>query len=66
MSRRTAAYQRCEGEAHSNAHIDNCMQCAPHWGYWYACPSCTMKLDGKNSCRNPDCLSVGEIFRVPL
>ncbi len=22
----------CEGEAHSNAHIDNCMHCAPMWG----------------------------------
>lgn len=23
----------CEGEAHSNAHIDNCGLCAPFWGY---------------------------------
>jgi hypothetical protein len=23
----------CEGEAHSNAHIDNCLSCAPRWGY---------------------------------
>lgn len=23
---------RCTGEAHSNAYIDNCMQCAPNWG----------------------------------
>lgn len=22
----------CPGEAHSNAHIDNCMLCAPRWG----------------------------------
>lgn len=22
----------CSGEAHTNAHIDNCMQCAPRWG----------------------------------
>lgn len=22
----------CTGEAHSNPHIDNCMQCAPFWG----------------------------------
>ena len=22
----------CDGEAHSNAHIDHCMQCAPRWG----------------------------------
>ncbi len=24
---------KCEGEAHSNAYIDNCMQCAPRWGW---------------------------------
>lgn len=22
----------CDGEAHSNLHIDNCMACAPRWG----------------------------------
>jgi hypothetical protein len=22
----------CDGEAHSNAHIDNCGRCAPRWG----------------------------------
>lgn len=25
--------QPCDGEAHSNAHIDNCMCCAPRWGF---------------------------------
>ena len=25
--------ERCDGEAHSNAFIDNCMRCAPRWGY---------------------------------
>jgi hypothetical protein len=23
----------CTGPAHSNAHIDNCMDCAPRWGW---------------------------------
>lgn len=23
----------CTGEAHSNAFIDNCMVCAPRWGF---------------------------------
>lgn len=22
----------CDGEAHSNPHIDHCSLCAPHWG----------------------------------
>lgn len=22
----------CDGEAHKNPHIDNCMSCAPRWG----------------------------------
>jgi hypothetical protein len=25
--------ERCQGEAHSNAHIDHCLSCAPRWGY---------------------------------
>lgn len=24
---------KCEGEAHSNPFIDNCMTCAPRWGF---------------------------------
>lgn len=24
---------RCTGEAHTNPHIDNCMMCAPMWGW---------------------------------
>lgn len=23
---------KCDGEAHSNPHIDNCSRCAPRWG----------------------------------
>jgi hypothetical protein len=23
----------CRGEAHSNPHIDNCLTCAPRWGF---------------------------------
>lgn len=23
----------CDGEAHSNPHIDNCARCAPRWGW---------------------------------
>lgn len=25
--------EECHGEAHSNAYIDNCMVCAPEWGW---------------------------------
>jgi hypothetical protein len=25
--------EACHGEAHSNPHIDNCMTCAPRWGW---------------------------------
>lgn len=24
---------RCDGDAHSNPHIDHCGQCAPRWGW---------------------------------
>lgn len=23
----------CDGEAHTNPHIDNCLRCAPRWGW---------------------------------
>lgn len=23
----------CDGEAHRNPHIDNCLTCAPRWGF---------------------------------
>lgn len=23
----------CEGSAHANPHIDNCLSCAPRWGF---------------------------------
>lgn len=25
--------RKCNGEAHSNPHIDNCGVCMPHWGW---------------------------------
>lgn len=25
--------RKCEGEAHSNAYIDHCGVCMPHWGW---------------------------------
>jgi hypothetical protein len=28
-----APLEPCGGEAHSNAFIDNCMRCAPRWGF---------------------------------
>lgn len=28
-----APLEVCTGEAHSNAFIDNCMVCAPRWGF---------------------------------
>lgn len=66
---RFAVKQTCEGEAHSNAHIDNCMMCAPYWGYYFICPSCTGKLDSSKTgyfgiCRNGDCLSAGDRFQI--
>jgi hypothetical protein len=62
---RSAVKQPCTGEAHSNAYIDNCMSCAPHWGYYYACPSCTGKLDAKGVCKNGDCVCGGDRFTLP-
>lgn len=32
-ARRGFVLIECEGEAHSNPYIDNCMMCAPRWGW---------------------------------
>jgi hypothetical protein len=32
MVRHGYVLKACEGAAHSNPHIDNCMRCAPFWG----------------------------------
>lgn len=68
---RIAVRQRCEGEAHSNAHIDNCNRCAPQWGWYPACPSCGIRLFQPISwsttvrCNNEDCLAYHEYFVIP-
>ena len=62
--KRKAIPVQCTGEAHSNAFIDNCGECAPYWGRYFTCPSCTIKLDPKGVCRNEDCLSYRERFDV--
>lgn len=61
---RHASKQKCEGEAHSNVYIDNCMLCSPNWGEYYACPACLHKLSKKGECRIEDCLSYGERFKT--
>lgn len=33
IQHRLAPLQRCTGEAHTNAFIDNCHRCAPRWGF---------------------------------
>lgn len=64
---RLAICNKCTGEAHENAFIDNCGLCAPNWGHYFTCPSCTSKLastkrKGVGVCPNEDCLSYKEAF----
>jgi len=40
---------QCDGEAHDNPHIDNCMQCAPRWG-WVMVPESSTHLDWCDEC----------------
>ena len=35
---------KCDGEAHSNPYIDNCLRCAPNWGFTLHCASCGTQL----------------------
>lgn len=53
----------CPGEAHENPYIDNCMICAPRWGYFLCCPHCSATLDKKSmKCKNSGCACVGTKF----
>lgn len=35
-----AIWVKCNGEAHTNPHIDHCAVCMPHWGEYPKCPYC--------------------------
>lgn len=66
---RNAKIVKCTGEAHSNAHIDNCGMCAPLWAIRALCPDCSeplklgkrrlvdRKRTYKGYCRNTACAS---------
>ncbi len=38
-------YIECDGEAHSNPHIDHCMMCAPNWGRIAVCTVCPTQTE---------------------
>jgi hypothetical protein len=63
--KRAAILNKCEGEAHGNAFIDNCSMCAPLWGRYYTCPDCSFKMSSSGVCWNDECLSHGEKFILP-
>lgn len=71
MATRSAIYNECNGDAHENAYIDNCMICAPRWGHYFTCPDCTGKLGGTKryavgTCVNEDCLSYRQQFNQTI
>lgn len=37
-------WKECQGEAHSNPFIDNCMECLPYWHHYPTCPDCGWKV----------------------
>jgi hypothetical protein len=39
-----AIWVKCNGEAHSNPHIDHCGVCMPFWGEYPKCPDCGRKI----------------------
>lgn len=48
----------CQGDAHSNPHIDHCTQCAPLWGQIPHCSNCDSKRPMKVTKKYyicPDC-----------
>jgi hypothetical protein len=52
---RNCAWKACEGEAHSNAFIDNCMICLPNWGQYPVCPDCGTRLRVKSGAKTGFC-----------
>ena len=47
-----AVWVKCNGEAHGNPFIDNCMVCIPFWGSYPKCPNCNKCLTDKGYCKN--------------
>jgi hypothetical protein len=46
-----AIWVKCNGEAHTNPHIDHCPVCAPHWGEYPTCPYCGSTRLGNRAIR---------------
>lgn len=46
-----AIYRDCNGEAHDNPNIDNCMVCLPFWGRYPVCPTDGGKLAESGFCK---------------
>lgn len=46
-----AIWKECNGEAHSNPYIDNCMVCLPYWGKYPVCPIHDTKLHETGYCK---------------
>lgn len=51
MGKQTAIWKKCNGEAHSNAFIDNCWGCAPYWENYPACPNDNTMLKESGYCK---------------
>jgi len=50
-TKREAIWKKCNGEAHSNFHIDHCMVCLPWWMWYPTCSQCGRKLSTNFTCR---------------
>ena len=58
-TKKTATWKPCDGEAHSNGHIDNCGACAPRWGAIPTCPECGTRLAWSQSRKTGSCIGHG-------
>jgi hypothetical protein len=57
MPMKNAIWRKCNGEAHSNPHIDHCGVCMPWWGVYPLCPYCgtALRRGGTSKARCKHC-----------
>lgn len=53
-AKREVVWKKCDGEAHSNFHIDHCMLCAPYWLWVPTCPDCGRMLKETTPAGTPE------------
>lgn len=64
MPMKNAIWRKCNGEAHSNPHIDHCGVCMPWWGEYPLCPYCGTSPRRNSGGEKARCRGCGKYFTM--